>query len=629
MLRFFERSLLLRLGIAMAGITVLALVGMGSSVIIAEMMRGEATAINQSGSLRMQSYWIATRLLAVEPDAAHYTEGIDDAVEEFEERLRSPRLVDALPRARGGRLRNEYERVTKTWTESLKPTLAAYVAASRPGSPNAELLAQRDHLLTMLGSFVQEVDKLVRLLEEDAESKINLLRLLQGFSLFLTFAVAYSTMYLVYRDALTPLKDLLAFADRARRGDFSRRPQYTGEDELGQLGRAFDVMAEDLSKLYADLESRVVEKTADLERTNRSLELLYNVSNKLSQAPVSVATYTDLLRDIEKVIGLGPGSICVAEEPGSKPTPLATTAGSAGLCETSSCTLCMQQDAPQQHVARGDAHLLSVPLRDQEGNHGVLLLAIPHDRDPEPWQIQLVEAIGRHIGIAIGTAQRAAQSRRLALFEERSVIARELHDSLAQSLSYLKIQLGRLRSVLPTGTDGSVDAVMQEMRAGVNDAYRQLRELLTTFRLKMDGRGLQAALEDTVAEFARRGDIPIVSEHKLQGCPLSVNEEIHVLQIVREALSNVLRHAQASRAEVRLACDAQGEVSVTIDDDGVGVDPLAARRHHYGIAIMQERARSLGGEVQLQRREQGGTRVAVHFVPVSRQRAIPSAVGEK
>ncbi len=628
MLRLFERSLLLRLGIAMAGITILALVGMGSSVIIAEMMRGEASAINQAGSLRMQSYWIATRLLASEPTAAEYTAGIEDAMREFEGRLRSPRLVDALPRRRAARLTNEYERVSRTWMESLKPTLAAYVAASRPGSPNPELHTQRDHLLTMLGSFVQEVDKLVSLLEEDAESKIDLLRLLQGFSLFLTFGVAYSTMYLVYRDALTPLKDLLAFAERARRGDFSKRPMHTGEDELGQLGRAFDVMAEDLSKLYAGLESRVAEKTADLERTNRSLQLLYNISNRLSEAPASTETYTDLLREIEKVLTLGPGTICVAEEPGAKPRPLATTARS-GLCDASRCMLCMQQDAPRMRVSNVGAHLLSVPLRDQQGNHGVLVLNIPHDQEPETWQIQLVEAIGRHIGIAIGTAQRSAQSRRLALFEERSVIARELHDSLAQSLSYLKIQVGRLRSVMSTGDNDKVDTVLQEMREGVSDAYRQLRELLTTFRLKMDGRGLQAALEDTVAEFGRRGGIAIRSEHNLEGCALSVNEEIHVLQIVREALSNVVRHAHASQAQVRLACEGAGAVTVTIDDDGVGVDPLAGKTHHYGIAIMQERAHGLGGEVQLQRRDGGGTRVTVRFVPVSRQRAMPSAVGEK
>lgn len=628
MLRLFERSLLLRLGIAMAGITILALVGMGSSVIIAEMMRGEATAINQAGSLRMQSYWIATRLLATEPNAVEYAAGIDDAMREFEERLRSPRLVNALPRGRSARLNNEYERVSGVWAESLKPTLAAYVAASRAGPPNADLHTQRDHLLGMLGAFVQEVDKLVRLLEEDAESKINLLRLLQGFSLFLTFAVAYSTMYLVYRDALTPLKDLLAFADRARRGDFSKRPLYTGEDELGQLGRAFDVMAEDLSKLYAGLESRVAEKTADLERTNRSLQLLYNISNRLSEAPVSTETYTDLLREVEKVLRLGPGTICVAEEAGGKPRPLVTTANAA-LCDASRCMLCMGQDAPRMRVSNTGPRLLSVPLRDQQGNHGVLLLNIPDDREPETWQIQLVEAIGRHIGIAIGTAQRAAQSRRLALFEERSVIARELHDSLAQSLSYLKIQVGRLRTVL-AGTDkGSVDAVLQEMREGVSDAYRQLRELLTTFRLKMDGRGLQSALEETVAEFSRRGSIAIRSEHDLNGCALSVNEEIHVLQIVREALSNVVRHAHASQAQVRLACLATGEVTVSIDDDGVGVDPLAGKTHHYGMAIMRERAHGLGGEIQLERREGGGTRVAVRFVPISRQRATQSAVGEK
>jgi len=157
--------------------------------------------------------------------------------------------------------------------------------------------------------------------------------------------------------------------------------------------------------------------------------------------------------------------------------------------------------------------------------------------------------------------------------------------------------------------------VVTELREGVSSAYRQLRELLTTFRLKMDGRGLSQALEETVAEFGGRGAVAIELENRLQGVQLSPNEEIHVLQLVREALSNVSRHAEATRARVSLEADAGGRITVVVEDDGRGIPPQPQRRHHYGLAIMEERARSLGGDIRMLPAPGGGTRVELVFKP--------------
>lgn len=607
MTRIFERSLLLRLGLAMAGITLLALLGMGSSVVIAEMMRGEAAAINQAGSLRMQSYLIAVRVLS--PAGTRYAQDVGGAVREFDRRLHSPRLVDAL-RMHGGSLQREYARVAAHWRDRVRPPIDEYVAGASIGLPPA---AARASVLDRIDTFVPEIDRLVKHLENDAEAKINLLRLIQGVSLFLTFGIAYVTMYLTYRDVVTPLKDLLAFAERARRGDFSARPQHTGGDELGRLGRAFDVMAEDLSRLYGDLESRVAAKTADLTRSNRSLELLYNTTKRLSEGPLSPAVYEEIVREVEKILELGPGWLCVAQEDEAKPITFAPHRDTLSYCDRASCDSCLTGEGPRS-VDGGT--LLSVPLRDRECNQGVLLLRIPAGTVPAPWQVQLLEAVGRHIGLAIGTARRAVLDRRLALLEERQVIARELHDSLAQSLSYLKIQLGRLRSVMGSASSGPAATIVEEMRMGVNDAYRQLRELLTTFRLRMDGRGLGAALAATIDEFSSRSAVTIALDNALQGCPLSVNEEIHVLQIAREALANVVRHARAKHARVTAACEGR-TVRVIVDDDGVGIAETSSRPHHYGLSIMQERARGLGGELSIRSRPEAGTRVSLHFVPAT------------
>jgi two-component system nitrate/nitrite sensor histidine kinase NarX len=245
----------------------------------------------------------------------------------------------------------------------------------------------------------------------------------------------------------------------------------------------------------------------------------------------------------------------------------------------------------------------------------------------QDWQTRLLEAVADHIGIAINIAQRTTQSRRLALLEERSVIARELHDSLAQSLSYMKIQVSRLAAALPrTQDETQARDILQELRDGINSAYRELRELLTTFRLKMDGRGLSSALEETVRELRERSALTVTLVNRLHSTQLTPNEEIHVLQVVREALSNVVRHAQASQACVTLDYEANGDVVVTVEDDGIGIPDEAERRHHYGLAIMNERTHSLGGSIAVTRRTGGGTCVRTVFTPI--HRTMPQSIAQ-
>src|SRR5690606_17338303 len=263
-----------------------------------------------------------------------------------------------------------------------------------------------------------------------------------------------------------------------------------------------------LSKMYDDLESRVAEKTADLERSNRSLELLYNTIARLTETAISDTTYTALLQDIERVIGIRSGLICLSNAGGGRIFTYPPDEHAGHWAEHDAEFVCDTCSGDVENCLRlcwknkDGMRTLPVPLKNQRHTYGVLLFQLPEDSELAPWQTQLLEAVGRHVGIAIGTSHRAIQNRRLALLEERAVIARELHDSLAQSLSYLKIQVSRLQSLLGHDADtAEVKRVANELREGLNGAYRQLRELLTTFRLKMDGRGLVRALEETVEEF--------------------------------------------------------------------------------------------------------------------------------
>lgn len=623
-----QGSLLLRMGGAIAAIALLAVLGMSVSGLVAESTQGSGEAINRAGSLRMQSWRMTSFYLALPVGAADTSRTMREAIRSFESTLNSDAIRVMLPRDSDNTLTATYRQMQQTWQQRIRPRFAAAAAdGALPTDADA-----RAALLADMAGFVDHIDLLVKRMEDTTEAKILVMRLVLGVALALTLLLVLLTIWLIHMHLVQPLKNLLALSSSVGQGDLSVRTAYTGEDELGQLGRAFNLMAEDLSKLYQDLEARVSQKTAELMRSNQSLELLYHSIARLHGAPPGKTVYLALLRDIEQLLDLGHGIICLGEHGGATGQAVASTMqpedGNSGAnpCAKEECLWCHGSDQTRFSIASDFHRRLTLPLADAEQQYGVLILDIPEGRQLEAWQVQLLEALSRHIGVAIGAERRIEQSRRVGLLEERAVIARELHDSLAQSLAYMKIQVSRLQGLLKMPEKRpEAEQVLLELREGMSSAYRQLRELLSTFRLKMDGQNLADAMAQTVSEFAERGELSIELKHQLDGCPLTPNEEIHVLHVVREALSNVINHAAAEQAWVKLSCRPDGEIEVAIADDGQGI-VKSADVHHYGMTIMEERARTLAGSVRYEPREQGGTRVVLTFRPASRRNVVSSGV---
>jgi two-component system, NarL family, nitrate/nitrite sensor histidine kinase NarX len=236
--------------------------------------------------------------------------------------------------------------------------------------------------------------------------------------------------------------------------------------------------------------------------------------------------------------------------------------------------------------------------------------------------------VARQIAAALRASEQAEHRRRLALLEERNAIARELHDSLAQSLSYLKIQVSRLQT--PSDRAEPVPesrAIVAELREVLNSAYRQLRELIATFRLKMEHPRLEDNLREAVQEFGRRGDLSIQLDLAGWNATLDAHEQLHVLQIVREALNNAVKHARASEIAVRMRETRHGEVVIEIADNGVGLPDPSERANHFGLHIMRERADHLGGVLSLNSQPGNGLRVRLRFIPAARRRS-PNAIDE-
>lgn len=625
-----RRSIMFGLAAAMIAITTIGVGGITTSVIVAERIQGSGSAINVAGSLRKQSHRMGSQVLADAANNASTHGPLLVAMNQFEASLADPSLNNAMTRHPDSDYAATFRSVLNTWNSRLKPML---VEEALPGN-DLHPVSHHNELLALIDVFVDDINTMVAQLEADTEAKISHMRAILGAALFLIIIVLFATMYVVHRNVLAPLAALVDNAARIARGDFTARIRNPRDDELGQLGLSFNTMAEELSKLYRGLEQRVAEKTAALTRSNQSLELLYNAISRLHKAPVAPETYQAMLKEIEQVLGLTGSLACLMSKHGGGASILSSSMEGCREHDLGECAQCMASlgKVDLWHYRKdGDSEQLNVPLRDNEGLYGVLRLRLPPGRRLEAWQEQLLEALSRHIGIALGISHKTEQERLLALQEERSVIARELHDSIAQSLSYMKIQASLLQPVLADPAHRQeAETTLRDLREGITSAYRQLRELLATFRLKMHGDFLDL-LNRTINEFADRGGVPIELETRLESCHLTPNQEIHTLQIIREALYNVLRHAQASQARVRVI-HKDGEVRVSVEDNGIGLYPATSAANalapspdnqHYGLNIMRERAESLRGRVVMENRPEGGTRIDLRFAASTRT-SVPS-----
>jgi len=265
---------------------------------------------------------------------------------------------------------------------------------------------------------------------------------------------------------------------------------------------------------------------------------------------------------------------------------------------------------------RSTTRSLLIPIRKGDLAVGMLAAELDAAAAMDDTRVQFGESFARLLGVALSTATLSREAQRAALLEERNAIARELHDSLAQSLAYMKIQVARLQQSLDAGAPPAGTVTMaRELRDGLNSAYREVRELITAFRTQVGRGGIATALQDIATEFSHRNGLAVSLDNQLAGCRLGINEQFHVLQIVREAITNTVRHADARTVHVALSYGQDHRVRVVIEDDGRGLSALQSDDKHYGLSIMRERASSLGGELVLEPRQGGGTRVSVSFAP--------------
>jgi len=342
-----------------------------------------------------------------------------------------------------------------------------------------------------------------------------------------------------------------------------------------------------------------------------------------------------MLEAIVRLAGANAGTINVIGPDGSRYEPVVTVGLVQGqgvlqsvctTCEESSnadsdCVrsdLCGHDDRiPTDILGRVCKHVVGVPLRHKDRPVGALNLMFAADRALPTEMTLLLRAAGDLLGMTLDNARLSRENMRIRLTSERQMLANEVHDSLAQGLAYMRMRMNLLRDAIRQDDELRSHKLCSDVDDTLGNSQRRLRELITYFRSRMDPQGLLHALHETSDRFFDRTGIVLEFDNRVPDLCLPAEREIEVFHVVQEALANISRHAHATQA--RLMLDRQADnYLVVVEDDGVG---LAAgigagdqdNAGHYGIAIMRERARRLGGNIALGRAGGTGTRLELTF----------------
>ena len=460
--------------------------------------------------------------------------------------------------------------------------------------------------------------------------------------LLLTFGV-----YLVvisYRrirqNLLQPLVQMRDWAYAMQDGDLTARIPLPEQGEFLKLAIVINDLGDSMYSLSLELDEKVKEQTQRLEQKSKILEILYEVaatSNsahdieellqnylftlfnlvKASTATVRIITDDNKLRVI--------GSIGIDEIfEDERSTPIERC-----LCvqdfsnHVISCTvdrnLCSNLLNKSLPLPNG-TKIIALPLQYQNRTLGIYHLYAPQiDIEQQPELKSILTNIGQHLSLAMETARLDNESKRLHIMQERTMLAHELHDSLAQTLASLRFQVNLLAKTLKNSGNATAKAEVEQLKNGLDEANNELRELLAHFRVHMDERGLIPATEALIARFRNESGIPVYFQNECPDLKLPPIQEVQVLHIIQESLTNARKHSQANNVRILIRQTQDDHYHVLIEDDGVGIDDRKIMGHpgeHVGLSIMKERARRINGEVTIESEPGEGTRIELDF-PIS------------
>lgn len=593
----------------------------------------DALVINLSGRQRMLVQQMTRLALQLQNGDESSSSALKESEQIFSQTLSAlrnggsaPYLTHSmvnLPIARDPQLLAALSDVESSWNQ-YRSTLEAMDSSTHSAPLQVTLEEQSDDL-------VQKADAVVRLYETASTAKVNRLRVIQIIFLVLAMVLLVTGAWITRRSLLKPLENLGLAAKRLGENMLDAPIQVEGPEEMRMLAQAFDEMRSrlrtargELIQWNATLEQRVAQRTKELETLN---EVSREISSRLDIQQV----LNSVTEKACTLLGGEVASLCLVDESqhwlklqtlsGPKHAVVGDTmradnefanlvlsGDGAMICGVGSCQGGCRMLSDEYRTSH-----LAAPLRIGNRVIGALCVGSPAQNQFAAESADMLTKLANVAAIALENARLFAQAERVATLEERRRVAAEMHDGLGQTLSYLGLMTDQVVEFLSDGQETSALQRLHKTRETISKATSDVRRAIN--RLMDDtpvAKDLCTRLHDTLDEIASQHDLESVWRSDTDSAPdpsPQIAEQVY--NITREALVNAARHAHAKQISVQVR-RSDGNYFVTVEDDGNGFDTSQpAPGGHFGLQIMQARAKHIGGEISLQSRQGSGTRVTL------------------
>ncbi|MEM7564646.1 MAG: histidine kinase [Pseudomonadota bacterium] len=444
--------------------------------------------------------------------------------------------------------------------------------------------------------------------------------------------------WMIWRVLLDPLLKMCNWADLMRGVNLDARVILKPDSDFSELADDINMLANMINQLSRDTEAQLQEHTDYISRESRSLSVLYEVASSINTS-----------RDLNELFKVSIESLCVnlnasagivRSYKAKNKDEIVASYGNLNQTFLASIDRLLPQSDSQSgnsnqpsvfqidrlenstaftddtNETQKDLIALTIFVGYRRESLGVMHLFFPEMTDQNLEQYRdLLLSVGQHLGTAIEKHRLDEEESQLVIMQERNRISHELHDSLAQTLASIRLQIRVLGEIVLSNDEQSIQHQMERLEFSIETANNQLRELIDNFSVPMHRRGLVSSIEEAIELTRSETGINVYFQNEWPAQELTANEEHNILRIVQESLANIRKHSQAKGVRI-LFSQKNGINRVLIEDDGIGFDESTikpGRGRHIGLIILRDRAKQIGGDLNIESEHGEGTQVRLQF----------------
>jgi two-component system nitrate/nitrite sensor histidine kinase NarX len=441
----------------------------------------------------------------------------------------------------------------------------------------------------------------------------------------------------IWRELLQPLIRLCDWADLMRGVNLDAKVELEADSDFSELASDINMLGKMIKNLSLDTEIQLQKHTDHISRESRSLAILYDVAS-------SINVSYDLNELFEKSLdslcnNLNASAGIIRQFKGKKQKDIVASFGNFNHTFLASADHFLSIQYPfdeikLDHIYRIDSLdyetvfgtdsenrqrkvlVMSILLHYRENILGAIHLFFAEQSSDElEAYSELLLSIGQHLGSAVEKFRLLEEESELLVMQERTRLSHELHDSLAQTIASLRIQIRVIDETFHSNDEKSIWHQMERIEYTIDQANTQLRELIAHFRVPINEQGLIPSIEDTVRRTQQEMGIPVYFQNEWPEQELTPEVELNVLRIVQECLVNIRKHSEAEVVRVLLSYRNDTNI-VLIEDDGIGFDESSIVSEgglHLGLNILRDRASEISADIEIESEPGDGTRINLQF----------------